>query len=204
MKRAPAPPEGFTLIEMLIALSLFAAVLGTIAATFFSGTTVLRRIQCQGFQDQELLTTMERIRKDFSQYHNFRPVPFDGSYEKIQFPALTPAGEWGENQLSEPGRLAYFHDRRKDLFCRSTVAYRALRSQRYLEDSCSPLMEDVSRVHFSYFGMPDDAQTYSWSGSWKGATPPRFIKLELEYKDACSDEKIRKTAVFPIPGPRAG
>ena len=96
--------KGFTLVELLVALSLMAVVGGVIVATFSGGAGVWERVQCQGTQEQNLLISFEEIKKSFHNMKPFKPIPFVGKLESFSFPTLLSNPYEPNSDLLEPGQ----------------------------------------------------------------------------------------------------
>jgi len=91
--------SGFTMIEMVIALSLFAVVVISAYGAFRSGFVAYQRIELQLGHRHELDMLVQQIGGELRAAFYYAPIPFEGKSDKIQFPARL--WRYEDNQLTE-------------------------------------------------------------------------------------------------------
>ncbi|MFH1360893.1 MAG: prepilin-type N-terminal cleavage/methylation domain-containing protein [Candidatus Omnitrophota bacterium] len=91
--------HAFTLIEMLLGLSIFSLIALSLYGTFSSGMQLSRRSQSTGQIEKEIRWSLERIAKDLNNmapYDFSRSYPdrlaFSGTMEEVSFLTKTPKG----------------------------------------------------------------------------------------------------------------
>ena len=186
-----------TLVELLVTLVLFALIAATLAATFAGGLKVWERFQTSGTREQWLEVAFDQFRRDLHDARRFQPIPFQGTYDTVSFPALvSTATETGDYQ--ELGRVGYFWDGARRRLCRSHDPYRRL-AHAGLKDTCETAMSDLDRLHLSYYTWDAANGTYSWSSSWSAAEPPLAVKLELTYNEPSSRRPVTQSLIVQVP-----
>ena len=93
--------KAFTLVELLIAVSIFSVVSIAIYSTFSSGSSVLRRIKNIDLAQQKILLKAERFSRQLREQPDCRKKLFLGAKSKISF-----AG----NLNYFPSRITYYFD----------------------------------------------------------------------------------------------
>lgn len=195
--------RGFTLAELLIAISLMSIIAGVVTATIMGGTQLWQRLQCQGFQDKEILLAVEEMRRGLHNYHAFEPIEFEGKYDQVSFPTMITVNHGAEKEVREPGMRRYFLNRKEDVICRSEVPYRLMR-KRDLKNVCKPLAENVDILSFQYLKKDENDEKPVWSKKWIAPQAPISLKMDLRYHDRCSEEKIRRSYTITFPTGTSG
>ena len=93
--------SAFTLVELLIAVSIFSVVSIAIYATFSSGASVLRRVKNIDLVQQTMLLKIERFSRELRELPGCRKQLFSGIKTKISFPG---------NSDYIPCRITYYFD----------------------------------------------------------------------------------------------
>ena len=169
--------SGFTLVELLVTTSLMALVGAAAVAALAGGIRVWERAHETGLDHPACLIAFDRLRRDLHNTRRFKPVPFEGTYDQYAAAAVERADR-DSTQPDEIGRLGYFLDERHHLLCRSFVPYRLVRRER-LTDRCQAVLEDVTRIRFSYFGADEERGTTEWVEHWHATEPPLAVKCTL-------------------------
>ncbi|MBI4323251.1 MAG: hypothetical protein HY596_03135 [Candidatus Omnitrophica bacterium] len=186
-----------TLVELLVTLVLFALIAATLAATFAGGLQVWERFQTSGTREPWLQVAFDQFRRDLHGARRFQPIPFQGAYDALSFPALvSTAAETGDYQ--ELGRVGYFWDGARRRLCRSHDPYRRL-AHAGLKDTCEAVISDITRLHLSYYAWDPAEETYDWSSSWSAAEPPLAVKLELSYNEPSSRRPVTQSLIVQVP-----
>ena len=191
---SPAPcvlSPGLTFVEMLVAMTLLTLVSASIAAVFSGGMVVWERVQAHGVHDQALQVAFAQLQHDVHAVRRFAPLPFEGDYETMAFPAL----------VDEPprlGQLGYFFDSGHRRLCRATIDYRDVRV-RSLTDRCQPVLDEVDRVRLSYYGWDEASAAFGWRGDWSDANPPMAVKVEVSWRAAQSQPLTTQSVVMRVP-----
>ena len=189
--------RGFTLIELLVVVSLMALITGTVGATFAGGVRVWERLQAHGTHAQWVALAFDQFRRDVRNLRQFTPIPLEGDYDTLSFPSVVPFGTVGEMDVEEIGRIGYFFDSTRQQLCRSLQPYRLLRRVR-VRDACAPVLTQVERLRFSYYGVQPGDQTLGWSDAWSSKQPPMAVKLEVRYVEPANQQRRTESLVVPL------
>lgn len=172
------PRSGFTLLELLVTVSLMALIAAACVGALEAGLRVWRRAATVGTSEQAVLLAFERIRKDVEGARRFSPLPFQGRLEELAFAAIGHVTVKDAEGPRELGRLGYYVDQRNHMLCRSFMPYRSMKRSR-LQDRCQVVLEDVVGLRLSYFGSTETDDTPSWSARWESGEPPEAVKVTL-------------------------
>lgn len=189
---------GFTLVELLVTLSLVALVAGAVVAVMSGGLQIWERLQDQDALGQQLQIVLDSMRRELHNAQPFRPIPFEGSYDTFSFPALLEMDTADGLHLREVGRVGFFLDEGRHRLCKSQQPYRGLRSQ-LLKESCRPLIEGIDRLRFSYYVLDSSTGQYDWTGSWTADQPPLAVKIEVGYRESPKDKLSTKVLIVHFP-----
>ncbi len=190
--------RGFTLVELLVTLSLLLLVGGTAGSVLLGGLSVWERGQNQGLFDQQMRLALEEMKRELRSMRRFKPIPFEGSYDSFSFPLLVETELKDGSILEEVGRGGFFLDGAKRRLCRSRHPYREART-RSLRSGCAPIATDLDRLRFSYC-LPDPSTGgVTWKGSVSSEEPPLAVKIEVGTYDRAKREFITRSAVVRLP-----
>ena len=194
------PKAGFTFVELLVALALLTLVGGAIAATLSGGLSIWERAQTAGARDQELQVAVAQLQHELHGVRRFAPLPFEGEYDAVSFPALVAVERPEEAEADDPvlGRLGYFFDSGRRRLCRASADYRDARATR-LKDACDPLLTGVERVRFSYYGWDAASAGYGWVSDWSAPAPPLAVRIELGWRQVAGGPLTSQTVLVRVP-----
>jgi general secretion pathway protein J len=189
LRRSGTRSEGFTLIEVVVALTLFALLL----VFLFGGLRFGNRAVSVGTDMIEravALTTAETFLRNqlaaaeplpITSDNQRREVTFDGRRDAVDFVALPPAYLVGGG----------FHWLRVGLEKTSggnalVVRWQPLRRDESGEtlNGMDVLLQGVNDVAFSYFGSPDGVEPRSWHDEWHNAAfLPALVRVRIAVAD---------------------
>jgi len=172
-KRKPA--RAFSLVELLIAVSIFAVVSIAVYSTFSSGLDVLRKVKNIDLAQQMFLLKQERFAKDLRQTVLLRKPLFLGSKDKVSFGAIV--NDW-------PCRLTYAFDNSAGSLTRNTDKLSDILTSEgkiEVESKSKPtvFIPKVKKAEFSYLYLDLKKNVYSWTEEWKEKFLPLAVKLNI-------------------------
>jgi|GEM_PF-1504782 len=179
---------GFTLIEILVVITIFTIVGAGIAETFSSGMKIWARAQKAGESSIDVFVAIETIGRDLRQSVNIRSVGFEGREDEISF--LTFRDDSAVKVIYK------FNPAQKELVCRHIDLKDAFSDDlqgkyKYAEKKVATL-DDFS---FSYFNFDKEKEEYVWSDEW---AKEQGIFEAVKLKARFGDEKDVKTVFIPI------
>ena len=190
--------RGFTLVEMLVTLSMLALVGMTAVAILSGGLRVWERLQNQETVGQQVSLALESVRREIHNAQLFRPIPFKGEYDSFSFPALVERVLEDGTVLQEVGRVGFFLDEGRNQLCRSRLPYRLLRGI-LLRENRAPLVGGIQRLRFSYYGEDLSTGDFAWKDSWFFEEPPLAVKMELGYRETPKGKILTRLLIVGLP-----
>lgn len=179
--------DGFTLLEMLVALVLLSMLLAGLFAGLWYGV----RAQGSGEAAAERLEQMSALQGVLraglggavaTQDGAGNAPVFQGTSESVTFVAPLPA------RLGLGGLHLLRIGRNED---RLSLRWRPYREEETTGDEAahrlSILADHVTAVRFSYFGSLDGEEPPGWHDAWEGADHlPALVRLRLAFADSAS------------------
>lgn len=191
MQKSTFSNHGFTLIEVLIAMTL----LSLMVVLLFSSLTIGAKSWEQGEKKIADVNEVAVVQQFFNhhlahatpQWNDFDPekdrvFSFQGKKQSLQFVSTFPASaERAGLQLFE----LELKKKQKQRFIAVTLTpfFPLAEGEEWFEDSIE-LVRDVARLEFSYFGLNDETGEYVWQSEWLDKEQqPRLVKILLELDD---------------------
>jgi general secretion pathway protein J len=174
--------RGFTLLEIIVAVAITAAIGATIAAAFTSGFRAKELVEAEAEQYRGLRTTLDRMvreigaafvsdRYDVRRFRdqNDRPTNFIGSRDKLIFTSLAHQRLYADAKESDQMVVEYSvkSSTKKGAHSQQDLMRRE-NPNVYGEDKMERggvedvLLEDVKRIEFSYW----DSDQKDWVNDW--------------------------------------
>lgn len=203
--------RGFTLLEIIVAVAITAAIGATIAAAFTSGFRAKELIESEAEQYRGLRSSMDRMvreigaafvsdRFDVRRYRdqNDRPTNFIGSRERLVFTSLAHQRLYSDAKESDQMVVEYsVHSSTKKGAHGQQDLVRRENPNVYGEDKMERggvedvLLENVKRVEFSYW----DSDQKDWVNDWdtrrleKKSILPTRVRIVMVRSDESGREQ---------------
>lgn len=182
--------KGFTLTELLIAVTIFAVVNLAVYSTFNSGMSIWRRIEKSNRKGLTNLMRIEKINRELRQMPVLNAViPFSGTKNTLSFPAVI---------ASQINNVSYVFDADKKMLYRavdkSEDILNAVKDGETLEPRFASYLNGVNELSFSYFYFDLQKVSYQWKEDWQEAGLPIAVKLNI----AIGDETYTSTIFIPV------
>jgi general secretion pathway protein J len=184
--------KGFTLLEMLVAITIFSLVIVVLYAGYRLG------IRSWDSGERTHATVSElRLAGSFIRRHAAQAFPlaisegsawrlwFEGQPGRLVFVTAMPAylGQGGMYEMSL--RVEEQEDGAALMVSRRLLHPDAESGKPGVDDQARPLVEDLESATFDFFGAIGDDGEESWHKSWEGRQRlPRLVRLRLNSKRA--------------------
>ncbi|MBN2119433.1 MAG: type II secretion system protein [Candidatus Omnitrophica bacterium] len=175
--------KGFTLIELVVALTIFSFIALSVGATFFAGAKMWQRGQKISFAQTQALLTFEKISQDISGCIETDLVAFEADRQSLSFAALL-----GDNLT----KISYEFKLTDKSLWRSEQSLKDIINEE--ENISKKKMLALKDFKLSIFYFNDIKLEYDWTDQWKDEDSiPAAVKLEIKTKD----ETFTKTIFIP-------
>ena len=188
----------FTVIELLIALSIFSVIAITLYSTFFAGISTWKRSGDNTGIYQNIRVTFDDIARDLKNMIYFTKDDesayiFSGTSEQVIFMTL----EEGISEKTEPQRelvrIAYSFDNAKGDIVREIAGISLGFDTRKAEKEI--LLKNVEdfKVEYCYFSGDED-DPYLWQEEWSDeeVKTPRGVKITASLKGGKGSKETSK------------
>ena len=168
--------KGFTLLELLIAILIFAVIVSAVYSTLYSGIKVWNEGDAQTRFPESSQMALNRMTKDIRNATKFSEIKFEGEKHSISMPVIK----------GSICKVSYYLD--NDNIIRDIQTYpESLRGQTKKRELVSGIQELV----FSYCNSEKE-----WKDSWEEANLPYAVKLSIKSKEDNVLEAITEIPIF--------
>ena len=195
-KTCPKTPGGFSLLELLLVMTLLPIVFFSVYSNFSTGFKIWARVVRQT-PEEDVDIFYYKARKDLENMQRFAAIPFDGDKEAVSFAATVQAPpELGG--ASGIGQVSFTYDPDHHTVLRESKDY----SQLYEEHpgTQSVLLKNVASFELSYFSKEPMENAHSWSDSWKPDPKKLPLAVRISFTLEGVPEKQERTVFIPVGG----
>jgi prepilin-type N-terminal cleavage/methylation domain-containing protein len=196
-RRGAALNAGFTMIELLVVVSILALVMGALGACLASGLRVWESAARFNAVESEALIGLEMMEKDVVNSFVFHGIAFDGRSEQLAFPLLVSQLPDPERSTACPriGTVRYSFNERKKRFFRKKWVYPSEEPE-----GMETVVENVERVELRYLSLPSngDGAAGNWKDSWESTTNlPDGVSIDMVFDDEGREMRFRRLVMLP-------
>lgn len=182
--------RGFTLVEILVALTLFSLVLAMIFSGLHSSSKSWKKSEAQVAENDTRRLDLGFVRKQLAQAVPLvlldgkdNSVLFKGNNDAIQFISDLPDHRGGGGLYVLSLGITQ-NDQSEDL----TLGYRPVTTDIDLnipgnddQEKNITIMKDIDTLEFSYYGSEDDKTNPEWTDEWRAKQKmPELIRIHIE------------------------
>ena len=200
------PEKGFTLLELLLAVSIFSIVASVIYSSFRLGIVSWKRTETNLLKYQKTRYVLDSITTDLTNAYFSTLVPFTGEQDLVEF-----CGSFLDPKTKKItiGKISYSYAQPEDgglgAIVRKKLPFWIVSQQKLYEEQQKDndsliqieepeleiLLDNVIdfKLSYCYAASEEDNQTLEWLGDWSSDEEiPIGIKVEIKIKDDNSDE----------------
>ncbi len=181
-------PDGFTLLELLLAISILSLITGSIMGGIHLGKRTWETTRASEALD-EVETAARAVAALIARSYALTPDPaappnttilFQGAPDAARFVALSEGGaQWGGLVLTEIGADAGGDGAELAVWTRVYRTHEGFSPPRQ-EMKKTVVLKNVASVQLGFFGAPEREQPPVWSANWTSkATMPEIVSIRI-------------------------
>ncbi|MDO8661747.1 MAG: prepilin-type N-terminal cleavage/methylation domain-containing protein [Candidatus Omnitrophota bacterium] len=179
--------KAFSLVELLIALSIFAVVSIAIYSTFNSGFKVLHKVKDIDLAQQSFIFKVERLAKELRQATHLRKLLLTGAKTSVSFGGIVD---------DQPSRVTYYFDKSSQNFIRQAdhladIITDEKKIDPELKSKGAVFLKKVNEIKFAYLYRDLKKNIYAWAEEWKEDFLPLAIQVTIS-----TDKQNYVTTIF--------
>ncbi len=192
-----ADKRGFSLIELLLVMTLAPIIFFAVYSNFISGVRLWQRMQVGTPEEDQVIFRM-KTQRDFQNVLRYAAVPFTGEKDGVSFTAGIEADEvlGGKRAI---GRVRYFYDDSANAIAREVKDF----SQLYRESAGQTTLMARNVRSFEIVYLVKDAlkNDYAWEEKFRPEKPSDLpLAVRLIYTTESSAENTQQTFFVPSGG----
>lgn len=202
---------GFTLMETLLAITLFAIVVSSSYGVFQMGVQIWKRTTGSVRYENKAFMALEKMQTDIQStlpvfkieetiLEKTRHMEFSADETSFLFPAsVIVEGAKGELNYQYGGQ-GYAWNSSKQVLCKQVLSAQDFLLRK--KPSCKTVLTDVRSANFEYLVGNSVTKSHSWYRDWKGKDQvPRAVRFQIEIapKDRNKYKPLSFTKTFWVP-----
>lgn len=190
---------GFTLVELLVVVSLVALIGMSLYAMFGSAMDMMHRVsRSEVAEDVDIF--LERFDREISSQVTFKGILFNGKEMLLSFPSRIELDKRAPLNRGI-GRISYFFDESHRTFARSQENLNQIYEPGE-EIETTAVLEGVSGLKFQYFVYRKAEKVFEWVPEWDSLENegeiPSAVKVELSCVRGEEPHAFERTVAIPI------
>jgi prepilin-type N-terminal cleavage/methylation domain-containing protein len=183
------PSSGFTLLELLAAMSITAITAVTALSLFSKGVDIWENVTFRGSSEHEAALFLEEFEKDLKNCVNFSEIQFLGDTETVDFPAIINKNSGSSSEAI--GRIKYSFDKDKmAVYKRKAVYPNCAQENLFMPYK---ILGSVESLSFEYAALNAHG-ALNWTGLWQDKQiKPKGVRVRIKI---AANEGSEKTHNF--------
>ena len=178
--------RGFTLVETLVTITIFAIISVGLASSFFSGIRLWDRARAVSGSYSEVLLTLEEIAMTLRQSVNVSAIQFEGDAQKVAFPSLE------EDTIA---KIIYEFRPEEGTLIRKEIPMEKVLAGKEEENIIERQLMKIETLQLKYLSFDKEQNRYQWQKTWN---PEQGIFTAIQWTIKSKDEEFTKTIFLPI------
>ena len=184
----PTHYSAFTLIELVVAVTIFAVIAAAIGLSLYSGIKIWDRARNVDFVKANLLLDLEMIARELYQSIDMREIAFEGTAQGFSFPSLS-----GNSIV----KIVYRFDPGEKTLYKTMISFKDILANKDKKDTDYPAEKALALDEFSvgYYYYDKVKKEYVLSDNW---TKDKGIFSAIELRGKFKNEDFSKKIFIPI------
>lgn len=184
-RRAPSTEHrasGFTFVEIMIVLALFAIISTSLFSSFIMGMKVWKRAAAFSLSQRKALLGLERLSTELRRAYNYPSIGFFGQKDRIEF-----ANIWQDKIFN----ISYVYSSSEMSVSRlSRSRQQALGMEE--ESQSRQIIPNVKEFNLGFYGYDNASGNFTFLDSWNYTVSgiPAAVTVSLTLEDGKTFEKI--------------
>ena len=183
---AGATGVGFTLVELLVVITLLTIIAASFLSTFMAGVRLWARARQADYVVVETLMVLEGVARDVQQGIALSTMGFEGTAQRVMFPAVV-----GERVV----RLEYAFEDARHTVWRRQVTLQELEEHPLQPQTLERPVLGADQVTMSFAAYVKGADHYEWKEAWD---PEEGVPHAVRWEVRRQGETIIRTVLVPI------
>jgi len=189
--------SGFTLLELLAAMSITAIIAVTVLSLFSKGIDIWEDVTFRGSSEYNAALFLEEFEKDLKNCINFSEIQFLGESITIDFPAIISKNS-GSSQEAV-GRIRYSFDKDGMAVYKHKAAYPDCIQENLF--GSHKILGSVESLSFEYAVLNAEG-TLDWAGFWQDKhIIPEAVRVRIKFatnKDSGKSHNFERVVYIPV------
>jgi len=178
--------NSFTLIEMMVVVTIMAIIGVAIGTSFVSGVNLWMRAKNIDLARSDVILSLERIARQLRQCIDTQEINFSGKENEIYFPTII------DKQIA---KVSYQYDPVNKILSSQQVVLNDIAAGKEEENTQERQIVSVDDFMFEYFYFDEEEEKYLWKQDWEKTEGIfKAVRMRVRFRD----EEISKTVFIPI------
>ena len=182
---------GFTLVEAMVVVALFAVIGVSLVSSFFMGMKVWKRASSPRYAQRKLVLGLERLSTELRRVYNYPLIGFTGEKTAVSFANIVQDTIYNISYNYSSGNKSLY---------RTNMTMQEINNtnESFESNKTTPrlIIPGVENFNFTYYGFNITGGDYDYFDSWNYSASgiPLGVKVSISLENGSVIEKI-----IPIP-----
>ncbi|MFH0877448.1 MAG: type II secretion system protein [Candidatus Omnitrophota bacterium] len=174
--------RGFTFVELMVVVGLFAIVGTVLMSSFAMGLRVWKKAASSNFNARGAMLTMARWTTETRRVFQYQPIGFFGNETHVEFANIL------NNKILN---ISYDFSSNENVVRRTAVSRQAL-LEGEADGVSRTAISDAQAFSLAYYGWDAQLQDYAFYGTWNSSQSgwPVAVRFQVDLKDGETFEKV--------------